>query len=88
MALRLEIERLSGIDDRAVSRDGIAAGACPGCKAEPFRIATHPPERGRAGGRCVACNDPVGWVYEEPDTLFGKEEDDAILVHGRARVYG
>jgi hypothetical protein len=88
MAIRLEIERLSGIDERTVSRDGIAAGACPGCGVEPFKIVTHPVDDGRAGARCVGCNDPVGWVYVTPETLFGEEEDRAVLVHGRARVYG
>jgi hypothetical protein len=86
--IRLEIERLSGIDVRDVSHDGVAGGVCPGCGAEPFRIATHPPVDGRAGGRCVACGDAVGWVYVEDETIFGRGEDDAVLVHGRARVYG
>lgn len=95
MADRLEIQRGSGIDGRYVSRDGIAEGACPGCGCTPFYIATHPPEdfgHGclRAGARCRACNDPVGWFYTNTTaaTLFGEEEDSAVLVHGRARVYG
>ncbi len=91
--LTLEIERLSGLDVRRVSHDGIADGECPGCYAEPFKIEVRscPTEhegRKRTGGYCVACNDPVGWVYSEPDTIFGEEEDRAVLEHGRARVYG
>lgn len=96
MADRLEIERIGCIDGRyLLSRDGTVEGACPGCKVIPFRIATHPPEdfgHGclRAGARCRACNDPVGWFYTnvQSPTLFGEEEDRTVLVHGRARVYG
>lgn len=94
MADRLEIERESGIDGRYVDRDGIAEGDCPGCYVAPFRIATHPAEpfgHGalRAGARCRACGDAVGWFYtqEKSPTLFGAEEDLAVL-DGRARVYG
>jgi hypothetical protein len=92
---RLEIERASGIDGRYVSRDGTVEGACPGCGSNPFRIATHPAEdfgHGclRAGARCRACNDPVGWFYTQAKapTIFGEEEDRNILQYGRARVYG
>jgi hypothetical protein len=96
MTVRLEIERLSGLDVRPVVGHGktaIADGACPGCKAEPFEIRCHhleadPDGVPRAGARCVACNDPVGWVYATPDTLFSAEEDAAVLEHGRARIYG
>lgn len=87
MSVRLEIERLSGIDHRHVSNDGVADGACPGCGVEPFRIVTPPPEDGRAGGRCVACNDAVGWVYVTPDTIFGEEEDRNMIQMARGRVY-
>lgn len=87
----LAIERKHGIDRRAVESDGTAQGACPGCGVYPFVVRAHPPERvnqqtWRAGARCVACNDPVGWVYFEADTIFGAEEDERIF-RGRARVY-
>jgi hypothetical protein len=36
----------------------------------------------------MSCNDPVGWVYSERNTIFGVEEDRAVLEFGRARVYG
>lgn len=90
--IRLEIERHSGIEVRSVARDGTAAGSCPGCGAYPFHIHTHPPEQHgeglRAGSRCVACADPVGWVYVSPQsTIFGREEDEAVLTRSRARVY-
>ena len=92
----LEVERSTGIERRSV-RDvgdgtGEAMGACPGCTTSPFRIQCHQPElwddrTARAGARCTACGDPVGWVYAPRSTLFGAEEDRAVLVHGRARVY-
>lgn len=92
----LEIERSTGVERRSV-RDmgdgtGEATGACPGCGAVPFRIQCHQPEpwddrSARAGARCTACGDPVGWAYAPRPTLFGAEEDRAVLVHGRARVY-
>jgi len=96
VADRLEICRSSGIEGRyLLSADGTVEGACPGCGIEPFRIVTHAPEpfgHGalRAGARCRACNDAVGWFFtnERTPTLFGAEEDAAVLLHGRARVYG
>lgn len=74
----------------------IAEGVCPGCGAECFRVrgcgivnADEPPGAGqayKAGGRCVDCGEAVGWLYTEIETLFGLEEDRAVL-HGRCRVY-
>lgn len=99
MRLWLEINRASGeIEKRKVSpsRGGAAAarveGACPGCCASPFYVKCHAASRVdrdtmRAGSRCVACGDPVGYVYLRADTIFGLEEDERVLVHGRARVY-
>lgn len=83
----LEIERVRGIDRREISNDGVASGSCPGCDVHPFRIVTPPPEDGRAGGKCVACGDNVGFVYVTPDTIFGEEEDRNMLELSRARVY-
>jgi hypothetical protein len=95
MASRLVIERFSGDEERRVSHDGTVDGACPGCAAVPFMIVTPPledfePGEKRAGGRCVVCNDPVGWVYvtERDGSIFGEEEDRNVLELGRARVYG
>jgi hypothetical protein len=89
----LHIERFSGNEHRSVSGDGTVEGACPGCGVAPFRIQTPPPEKHdsemRAGARCVACNDPVGWVYvEESRSIFGEEEDRAVMRDFRGRVYG
>jgi hypothetical protein len=94
----LEINRESGVDKRAVSATrgspvGLADGACPGCGTVPFLIQGHGVEihsrdvlKSPSTAKC--CGDPVGYVYAQADTLFGLEEDFAVLVHGRARVYG
>lgn len=80
---------------------GVVEGKCPGCPdwlgrqpSGEFRIATEPPENFkrdvvRAGARCTVCNDAVGYCYAEVDTIFGTEEDRAMLGkdHQRARVY-
>jgi hypothetical protein len=94
----LDIERSGGIDRRDVDVHpqglyGTADGACPGCHAEPFRIQCEPIEpvdshTDRAGGRCMNCNDPVGWVYCDRSTIFGREQDREVIEFGRARVYG
>lgn len=94
----LHIEQRSRIDQRAVvvdsvARLGVAEGTCPGCGAQPFQIRCEPSEHidsetERAGGRCLRCNDPVGWVYERQGTIFGAEEDRAMTQFARSRVYG
>jgi len=97
----LEIQRADGIETREVivhrdplfgSEHGIAEGTCPGCNAQPFRIHGHGIEKldaetVRAGSRCMSCKDPVGWCYARTETLFGVEEDEAVILHARARVY-
>lgn len=92
----LEIQRATGTEPRSVADRGdgcgIAEGSCPGCGAEPFLIRCHAAERHgtlkyRAGARCVSCDDPVGWAYSDMPTIFGDDEDRAVLTHGRGRVY-
>ena len=94
----LEIQRRDGIETRDVrpnpetADNAIVDGACPSCACEPFYVkGTHPRRMPddrtlRSGGYCLHCGDPVGWIYAQPDTLFGLEEDDRVL-HGRCRVY-
>lgn len=90
----LEIQRMSGVDRRAVHSDGglcaTAEGACPGCGAEPFLIqgtGRHRFNRDtyKAGGVSKCCSQNVGWIFAKVDTLFGIEEDEAV--GARARVY-
>lgn len=70
----------------------------PACSAEPCRIRgdgkthhDHDTYYVRAVAQC--CTDEkqivdIGEMQVETDTLFGIDEDEAVLVHGRARVYG
>lgn len=96
MSTWLEIQRLSGIDRREVEPQGahgFAAGACPGCGAEPFLVVGSALPRldlnvMRSGAIAKCCGDHVGFLFHETDTIFGEEEDAAVIVHGRARVYG
>lgn len=96
----LEIQRSSGIDRRDVTRHpdnpelGVVEGSCPGCGSSPFLLRASKPEiydrsTLRGNGHAVCCGDPVGFVYAKKDTLFGLEEDRAMLSpdHQRARVY-
>lgn len=95
MSYYLEINRSTGIERRDVKpagHVGIASGECPGCGATPFCVQGSSPRRMpddrtiRSGGRCVSCGDAVGYLYAQPDTIFGLEEDERVM-HGRARVY-
>lgn len=70
----------------------IAVGECPSCAATPLKIVG----RGRtieghdtyvSPAVCVACDDEIGTIRARVSTLFGLSEDEAVLVHGRARVY-
>ena len=90
MRIWLEIQRSTGIDRRDVKplgKVGEAAGECPGCGAAPFLVVGSDHRTFVANGRCKACNDPVGYLYARGDTLFGLEEDRAVLEFGRGRVY-
>lgn len=98
----LEIQRQSGIDRREVHplpnnpAIGVADGACPGCGGAPFlvqgsdlRISTRvaPEQLYQSNGRSRCCGEAVGYLYAEASTIFGLEEDRAVLKFGRARVY-
>lgn len=97
MKLWLEIQRRSGIEKRRVTAQdhvGLVEGPCPGC-GEDFAIQCanmrRQGNRYIADARCVRCNDPVGYCYAEPDTLFGLAEDEAVaiqVVPRGGRVYG
>ena len=94
MKVWLEIQRLSGIERRVVKPEGtngIAEGACPGCGTAPFIIQgrgrhRHSRDTFRAAGTAICCGDSVGYIYAKTNTLFGLEEDEAVL-RGLARVY-
>lgn len=42
----------------------------------------------KADAVCAKCGDTVGTLLAKVETLFGLEEDEAVLLYGRARVYG
>lgn len=66
---------------------------CPACGAPaPFKVAgdhrrIHSHDTYAAEARALCCNARVGVLKAKIETLFGLEEDAAVLVHGRARVY-
>jgi hypothetical protein len=70
----------------------VVDGACPLCKATPFKIAG----TGRrpsaddlaweADAVACCCDQPVGIVRAEPNTLFGVREDARIAQMG-VRIY-
>ena len=65
--------------------------ACPNCGHD---LAIVGKGRRRVGdvhiadAYCIRCHDEVGTVEARPESIFGEEEDEAVLTHGRARVYG
>lgn len=94
----LEIQRTTGIDRRDVHpltenpAIGVADGACPGCGSTPFlvqggNLRIDDRETYKADGRSRCCGDLVGYLFCATDTVFGLEEDRAVL-QARARVYG
>jgi hypothetical protein len=94
MRIWLEIQRTTGVEHREITPDGargIATGLCPGCGATPLVVQGHGRHRYtrdtfRVDGTALCCGDPVGHIYATMDTIFGLEEDEAVL-NGRARVY-
>jgi hypothetical protein len=68
--------------------------ACPNCrKAAPLRvlgrakrIESHDTYAAEAIALC--CGTTIGVVRVKVETLFGLDEDEAVLTDGRARVYG
>ena len=60
------------------------------CKCGDNRVSGSEMRRGHdeyvAVARCYGCKAFCGTLYAKVDTIFGIEEDDAVL-NGRARVY-
>jgi hypothetical protein len=67
-----------------------AEGACPACGVEPFGVVGknmhHTFDTYIADGHCTACKAHVGELRVKVNTLFGIDEDEAVL-NGRCRVY-
>jgi hypothetical protein len=70
----------------------VAEGACPHCKATPFKVAgggmqpSADDQAYEATARALCCGKGVGTLRAEMNTLFGVEEDERVL-NGRCRVY-
>lgn len=68
-------------------------GPCHVCGVVPFKVRgheQHPSDDDRAieaVAMSLCCGRDVGTLRVETDTLFGVREDQAVLGHGRARVY-
>lgn len=68
--------------------------ACPGCKAEPYRVTgcgreidpEHRHDTYRADAACTACGTRVGVLRVKVSTLFGLEEDERLARMG-VRIY-
>jgi len=75
----------------------IVGDACPGCAASvkdyAGKIQGVPGTMIRgydtytSDARCVGCETILGKIVVTMSTIFGLEEDERVLVHGRARVY-
>lgn len=66
---------------------------CPSCATSPLEVSgrgMHIGARDEYHADAVAkcCGADVGRIVVRVSTMFGLEEDHAVLVHGRPRVYG
>jgi hypothetical protein len=70
----------------------VVRGACPLCKSEPFKVGgtgRRPSADDRAweaDAVSYCCDQPVGTIRAEPNTLFGVREDTQISRMG-VRIY-
>lgn len=98
MKITLQLRAALGGDVRTVTRPAgesaaaTVAGACPVCQAEPFLVSGCGMRVGardeyHADAVSLCCAADVGLIVAKVSTLFGIEEDEAVLIHGRARVY-
>jgi hypothetical protein len=65
---------------------------CNGCKNSLTVMGdktkmTHDHDTYRAPAHCCSCGVHVGTITVKVSTIFGIEEDDRVLNHGRCRVY-
>lgn len=71
---------------------GVFGVACPECKTNPARVSgrkgtmTHDHDTYKSEAGCYDCQAPMGTITVKVATLFGIEEDEAVLM-GRWRVY-
>ncbi|MGK3981196.1 hypothetical protein WMF38_56895 [Sorangium sp. So ce118] len=85
-----DVERASSLpgSERWIDVDG----QCPSCKADEFRVIGDIARQKighdtvTAPALALCCGSEVGAVHVELNTIFGLEEDRAVL-NGRPRVY-
>lgn len=71
----------------------LSSDPCPFCRASPCAVVgagqriAEDDRAYEADAFCAACRNPLGLMRVEVPTLFGLREDEAVLRHGRARVY-
>jgi hypothetical protein len=85
--------RLPAPDEEAAE---VVGYGCP-CGARPLRVkgtgrrpaasADLARDTYEADAVSACCGGSVGTIYAQVDTLFGLEEDEAVLAYGRCRVY-
>lgn len=91
--MRVRVELAAGTHTLPLPTPGSAAVdvgvPCPHC-AKPLRATgrnrRREHDRYTADAACVECNALVGRLVVKVPTLFGLDEDDAVL-NGRPRVY-
>lgn len=82
----------SAAAQNAESEYVIVNSACPLCRRSILRASGlgFPVATGHdtyeSDARCIDCQQVIGRITVKVDTIFGIEEDNAVL-HGRARVY-
>lgn len=72
--------------------DHVLIDACPRCRVAPCPvrgtgITHHNRDTYFAPATAICCGESIGTLEAKVETLFGIDEDEAVLVHGRARVY-
>lgn len=70
----------------------IEGAPCPHCGLSPWTargkgIAAHDYDTYYADAKTRCCGARVGQMRTKVSTLFGIEEDEAVLLRGRCRVY-
>jgi hypothetical protein len=72
--------------------DYVVIRTCPKCEVEPCRVqgggvTHHDHDTYFSRAICLACEADIGEIRTKVETMFGIEEDNAVL-NGRCRVYG
>ncbi len=66
---------------------GFECDACHSDLRVRGALTGHSRDTYRATALCFNCGHQIGTLEAQVDTIFGIDEDEAMLVHGRARVY-